>query len=100
MVEYTRYPWVRVYVCDACGAPAFDCRSHPVDGITPCCFMTTQPHLYKNHYKHHRASVVAQADGPHDVDAVLPPPTNHPCTTGLASHGGAPVTDPLVVGRL
>jgi hypothetical protein len=50
--------------------------------------MTTQPHLYSHHYKHHRAPVVAAADGPHDVDAgylaadddqpPLPPPVLHP----------------------
>jgi hypothetical protein len=69
MVAYTRYPWVRVYVRDACAAPAFDCRLHPVDGITPWRFMTTQPHLYIHHYKRHRAPVVAPADRPNDVDA-------------------------------
>jgi hypothetical protein len=31
--------------------------------------MTTQPHLYSHHYKHHRASVVAPASGPNAVDA-------------------------------
>jgi hypothetical protein len=87
MVAYTRYPWVRVYVCDAYGAPAFDCRSHHVDGITPWRFTTKPRHLYIHHYKHHRAPVVAPADGPHDVDAEylaaaddeprLPPPVVH-----------------------
>jgi hypothetical protein len=69
MVEYTRYPWVRVYVCDACGAPTFDCRSHAVDGITPWRFMIMQPHLYSHHYKHHRAPVVAPAYRPDHVKA-------------------------------
>jgi hypothetical protein len=31
--------------------------------------MTTQPHLYSHHYKHHREPVVAPVNGPHDVDA-------------------------------
>jgi hypothetical protein len=67
MVEYTWYPWVWVYVCDACAAPTFDCRLHHVDRITPWRFMTKQPHLYKHHYKHHGTPVVAP--GAYDVDA-------------------------------
>jgi hypothetical protein len=100
MVAYTLYPWVRVYVCDACGAPTFDCRSHPVDGMTPWRFMTTQPHSYSHHYK-------APADGPHDADSgylaadddepPLPPPVMHvvpPPLTGWlwADFEGSPAT--------
>jgi hypothetical protein len=93
MVEYTRYPWVRVYVCDACAAPAFDCRSHPVDGITPWRFMTTQPYLYSHHYEHHQAPVVAPAYGLNHNEPPLHPPVLHPPVV-------PPATDPLVVGRL
>jgi hypothetical protein len=69
MVAYTRYPWVRVYVCDTCLAPALDCRSHPVDGTTQRRFMTTPRQLWKHHYKYHRDPVAAPAPGPDDVDA-------------------------------
>jgi hypothetical protein len=71
MVEYTWYPWVRVYVCDACAAPALDCRSHPVpvDGTTKWRFMTTPRPLWKHHYKYHRAPVVAPAPGTDGVQA-------------------------------
>jgi hypothetical protein len=69
MVKYTWYPWVRMYVCDACAAPAFDCRLHRVNGITPWRFMTQQTHLKMHHFKHHRARVVAPAPRPDDVNA-------------------------------
>jgi hypothetical protein len=49
MAAYTRYPWIWVYVCDACAAPAFDCRLHSVDGITPWRFMAKPWHLYIHH---------------------------------------------------
>jgi hypothetical protein len=69
MVEYTRYPWLRVYVCDTCAVPALDCRSHPVDGTTQRRFMTTPRTLSKHHYNYHRDPVVAPAPGTDDVDA-------------------------------
>jgi hypothetical protein len=71
MVEYTRYPWVRVYVCHACAAPVVECRSHPfpVDGTTQRRFMTTPRQLWNHHYKHHRTPVVAPAPSTDDVDA-------------------------------
>jgi hypothetical protein len=105
MVEYTRYPWIRVYVCDACASPAFDCQSHPVDGITPWHFMTTQPHLYSHHYKHHWAPVVAPADGPDDVEAgyVVADDDNPPLHPPVLNPPMVPpplATDTLVVGRL
>jgi hypothetical protein len=56
-------------VCEACAAPTFDCRSHPVDGITQWRFMTTPRHLYIHHYKYHRAPVAAPAPVTDDVDA-------------------------------
>jgi hypothetical protein len=83
MVEYTRYPWVRVYVCDTCTAPVVDCRAHPVpvDGTTNGRFMTTSCQLLKHHYNYHR-------NPPEDVDAgfvahdddelTLPPLVLHP----------------------
>jgi hypothetical protein len=90
MVKYTGYPWVQVYVCDACAAPALDCQSHPVpvDGTTQWRFMTTPRQLWKYHYKHHRTPVVAPAPGTNDADAgyfanddaklPLPPLVLHP----------------------
>jgi hypothetical protein len=91
MVEYTRYPWVRVYVCDTCASPAMECRSHPVPvaGTTKRCFMTTPRHLYLHYYNYHRDPVVASAaPGLDDVDAgffahdddelTVPPPVLHP----------------------
>jgi hypothetical protein len=74
MVEYTWYPWVRVYVCDACAAPALDCRSHPVPvaSTTKRRFMTTPRHLSKHLYTYHREPVVAPAPGTDDVDAGYP----------------------------
>jgi hypothetical protein len=71
IVEYTRYPWVRVYVCNTCAAPAVECRSHPVAvaRTTQWRFMTTPRQLYIHHYKYHRAPVVAPAPGPDDVNA-------------------------------
>jgi hypothetical protein len=93
MANYTRYPWVRVYVCDACTAPAFDCRLHPVDGISPWRFMITQRHLYSHHYKHHRAPVVAPAHGPDDVDdGYLAADDNEPPPPPLLVH--PPVVPP------
>jgi hypothetical protein len=68
MVEYTRYPWVRVYVCDTCASSVVDCRLHPVDGTTQRRFMTTSRHLYRQHYNYHREPVVAPAPGTNDVD--------------------------------
>jgi hypothetical protein len=57
-------------VCDACAAPALDCRSHPVPvaGTTKRRFMTTPRQLYIHHYKYHREPVVAPAPGTDDVD--------------------------------
>jgi hypothetical protein len=90
IVAYTWYPWVRVYVCDACAAPVLDCRSYPVPvaGTTQWCFMTTPRHLYIHHYKYHREPVVAPAPVTDDVDAgylsnddaelPLPPLVLHP----------------------
>jgi hypothetical protein len=70
MVEYTRYPWVRVYVCDTCAVPVLDCQSHPapVHGTTQRRFMTTPRQLWKHHYKYHRDPVVAPAPKTNDVD--------------------------------
>jgi hypothetical protein len=90
MVEYTRYPWVRVYVCDTCAAPVLDCRSHPVPvhGTTHMRVMTTPRHLSKHHHKYHRDPMVASAPGIDNNDAgyrvndddelPLPPLVLHP----------------------
>jgi hypothetical protein len=72
MVEYTRYPWVLVYVCDTCGAPVVDCQAHPVpvDVTTNRRFMTTSRQLWKHHYNYHRDPVVPPAPGTEDVNPV------------------------------
>jgi hypothetical protein len=71
MAQDTRYPWVRVYVCDTCASPVVDCQAHPVpvDGTANRRFMTTPRQLWKHHYNYHRDPVVAPAPGPDDVDA-------------------------------
>jgi hypothetical protein len=90
MVEYTRYPCVRVYVCDTCAAPALDSQSHPVAVActTKWRFTTTPRQLYIHHYKYHRTPVVAPSPGTNDVETgylandddklPLPPLVLHP----------------------
>jgi hypothetical protein len=70
MVEYTRYPWVRVYVCDTCLSPALECQSHPVAVActTKRRFMTTPRHLYLHYCNYHRTPVVAPSPGTADID--------------------------------
>jgi hypothetical protein len=87
MVECTRYPWVRVYVCGACAAPAFDCRSHPVTGRTRWRFMTRQTQLWQHQCKYHRSPAGAPALAGEDVDDGYPTADNaDPPPLPLALH--------------
>jgi hypothetical protein len=95
MVEYTRYPWVRVYACDTCAAPVVDCQSHPVpvDGTTQRRFMTTSRQLWKHHYKYHRVTKQRFMTTPrqfwqhhykyHRDPMVAPAPSTAPMTSTL-----------------